>query len=202
MTTTWSDSKCHQCGHDCSEYEQFSGLCAACQTEAEEVVDGEVVETGMAVVPYTGEALALPEMTEEQLAVVLDAARQFERMQMRDFKKVVQAEILGRMDRRAASGEDGAWTIHAEGGWTLQGDSPDRTEYPVDELRKALEKLAAAGLIERAAIGNVIVPERYKVAKRKLDQLLKMGGVVKDTIEAVKQPVTRDRAVRVTKEVS
>jgi hypothetical protein len=159
--------------------------------QIEEVIDGELVcET--AVVSYTGEALVPAEMTDAQLAEALDDARLFEQSQLRAFKRALQDEVLRRMDLAGAQGARGAWTIH-DGEWKLTGDSPDRSDYEVEELRAVLHSLADAGLIDSSAIGEVIVPSGWKVAKRPLAQLSKLGGVVKDAIRSCERP-SRGRA--------
>lgn len=168
--------------------------------DVEEVLDGEVVEP-TTVVPYTGEALALPDMSYEQLGKLLDNARVFERSVLSAFKQEVQDEILARMDAAAKEGAAGAWTVHAEGGVKLSGDSPNRTDYEVDTVRRALKQLVAEGEIKEDVIATVIVPERYKVAKRQLTQLLKLGGRVAEVLKECEQPVTRPRRVTVTLEV-
>ena len=71
----------------------------------------------------------------------------------------------------------------------------------VDELRAVLVSLTEAGLIGQDAIDEVIVPSGWKVAKRPLVQLAKLGGVVKDAITSCEQPVTRPRNVTVTREL-
>lgn len=152
--------------------------------------------TELTVVPFTGEALQLADLSYEQLAEVLASCRDWEREQLQSFKADVQAEVLRRMDERAATGETGAWTIR-EGDWKLTGDSPDRTEYPVDELREALAELAEDGLISPAAVDKVIVPSGWKVAKRALTQLMKIPGVA-DRVREVERPVDRPRRVTVT----
>ena len=169
------------------------------EPEPEEVIDGELVpET--AVVPYTGEAIVLADTTDAQLAQALDDARLFEQSRLRAFKRELQDELLRRMDAAAARGEQGAWTIR-DGDWKLTGDSPDRTDYNIDELRAVLASLVEAGLIGEHLIREVIVPSGWKVAKRPLAQLSKLGGVVKDAIKSCEQPVTRPRNVAVTREL-
>lgn len=173
--------------------------------EQVEVVDATPV---FDVVPYTGRALAnedgeavtLTQLTDAQLAAVIDEAKEFALAQLTPFQRAAKDEALRRMDGRAAAGEDGAWTIHA-GEWKLTGDSPDRTEYPVDDLRTVLKGLADAKLIDAAAIDKVIVVDKYKVAKRPLTQLLKVSQTVKDAILAVERPVEKSRNVTVTREV-
>ena len=169
------------------------------EREVDEVIDGELVpET--AVVPYTGEAIVLSYTTDAQLAQALDDARLFEQSRLRAFKRELQDELLRRMDAAAARGEQGAWTIR-DGEWKLTGDSPDRTEYDLEELRGALRVARlCAGLISEDVLGEVIVPSGWKVAKRPLAQLAKLGGVVKDAIKSCELPVTRPRNVTVTRD--
>lgn len=177
------------------------GVDALGDLSAEEVVDGEVVPE-MSVVPYTGEVLVLADMTFAQLGAILDGARTWERAQLRDFKRSLEEEILRRMDANAAAGVDGAWTVHQDG-WKVSGSSPNQgVEYDVDTLRAALEQLVADGVIEQEAIDKVIVPDGYKVAKRPLGQLLKLGGTVRAAIEAVEQPANKTRRVSVSIEAS
>lgn len=169
------------------------------EREVDEVIDGELVpET--AVVPYTGEAIVLADTTDAQLAQALDDARLFEQSRLRAFKRELQDELLRRMDAAAARGAQGAWTIR-DGEWKLTGDSPDRTEYDLDELRGVLQSLVYAGLISEDVLGEVIVPSGWKVAKRPLAQLAKLGGVVKDAIKSCELPDSRPRNVTVTREV-
>lgn len=165
------------------------------EPENVEVVDGEIVPE-FAIVPYTGEALDLPALNYTQLAEALDEAGRFEREALRGFKSIVREEVLNRMDEAAACGEDGAWTVRAEGGWKLEGDGPDKTGYDVNLLRTKLEVLRDAGKIKQEAIDKVIVPERWKVAKRPLSQLLKLGGEVAEAIRECEHP--ERRYVRVT----
>jgi hypothetical protein len=169
------------------------------EREVDELVDGELVpET--AVVPYTGEAIVLADTTDAQLAQALEDARLFEQSRLRTFKRELQDELLRRMDTAAARGAQGAWTIR-DGQWKLTGDSPDRTDYDLNELRGALQSLVYAGLISEDVLGEVIVPSGWKVAKRPLAQLAKLGGVVKDAIKSCQLPDSRPRNVTVTREV-
>lgn len=153
------------------------------------------------VQPYTGEVLDLAGLSFAQLGELLDSCREWERAHLAAFKHDVQGEILRRMDERAATGQPGAWTIRA-GDYKLAGDSPDRTEYPLDETRRELESLVRDGLLTEDAIERVIVPTGYKIARRPLSQLLKLGGEVKARLEAVERPVERPRRVTVTWERS
>ncbi|MGA2926513.1 MAG: hypothetical protein ABSG43_11050 [Solirubrobacteraceae bacterium] len=56
-------------------------------------------------------------------------------------------------------------------------------------------------MIGEQAIGEAIVPSGWKVAKRPLAQLAKLGGTVKDAIGSCEQPVTRPRTVTVTRQL-
>jgi hypothetical protein len=170
------------------------------EPSVEGIVDDETVPR-VAVVPYTGEAVVLADMTSAQLAQALDDARVFEQSRLRAFKRELQNEVLRRMDAAAARGEQAAWTVR-EGEWKLTGESPDRTDYEVDVLRSVLESLAHARLIAPDAIGEVIVPSGWKVAKRPLAQLTKLGGAVKDAITSCERPVTRPRNVTVTRDTA
>ncbi|MGA2926512.1 MAG: hypothetical protein ABSG43_11045 [Solirubrobacteraceae bacterium] len=102
------------------------------QAGAETVLDGEGL-AAMVVVPYSGEALVLAEMTAAQLGEAIDDARLFEQSRLCAFKRELQDEVLRRMDGAAAGGKQGAWTIR-DGDWKLTGDSPDRSDYNVEEL--------------------------------------------------------------------
>ncbi|MGA2014173.1 MAG: hypothetical protein ABSH51_27060 [Solirubrobacteraceae bacterium] len=164
----------------------------------EEVIDGDPV-AALTVIPYTGEAIVPSDMTVAEIAQALDDARLFEQSRLRAFKRELQDEVLRRMDDAAARGQAGAWTIR-DGDWKLCGDSPDRSDYHLDQLRGVLASLTHAGLISQSAVGEVIVPAGWKVARRPLAQLAKLGGVVKDAIASCEQPVTRPRAVTVTRE--
>lgn len=169
--------------------------------EEEEVVDGEVVDESVAVVPYTGELLSLREMSFEQLGRVLDEAREFETVTLRGFKREVGDEILERMDANAADGVEGAWTVH-EGGYKLSGDSPNQTEYNLAKLKEKLGELVERGVIKQEAVNKVIVPSGWKVAKRPLVQLAKLGGEIKAAIDECEETGTKPRRVQVSLEVS
>jgi len=159
----------------------------------EEVADGEVV---YAVVPYTGEALVLRELPNEQLARLLDGARDFERAELRQFKQEVQDEILRRMDREAS------WTVHAENGWKLSGKSPGGVEYDVDALRKVLAELLVEDRITAVAVEKAVKakPVEYTVQKAGVNALLKLGGHVQQAIEACQVPSSKPRYVSVSRE--
>lgn len=156
--------------------------------EEVEVVDGEVVpET--AIVPYSGEVLDLRDASDNQLAKALDEARQFEREQLRGFKRGVEQVVLDRMDANAE------WTVHTEE-YTLSGDSPGLIDYDVDELRKALARLVSEGkLSEESASKAITAKTEYTASKRGIGQLVKLGGDVAEAIRACERPRER-RSVR------
>ena len=77
-----------------------------------EIVDGEPV---FAVVPITGEQLALRDLEDVELAGLLDDVREFEQARLRVYKRQLQDELLRRFDQRAC------WTIRADG-WKVSGD--------------------------------------------------------------------------------
>ena len=159
-----------------------------------EVVDAEPVIGEIVAVPWTGEALALTQLTDRQLAEVLDEVREFEAARLRTFKRQVQDEALWRMDAAAS------WTIHTEGGFKLTGDSPARTDIDVDELRAALEDIdVPSSLIEKAIKPK---PIEYVVSRAGLNALRKLGGEVATAIAECERPSTKPRSVRVSRELS
>lgn len=162
-----------------------------------EIVNGEVVPDYLPV-PYSpGEIVSPRDLTDEQLAEVINEAKDFKMIGLALFERGMKNEALRRMDERAARGERGAWTIHVEG-YKLEGDSPNQTEYDVDRLKAALEALVNQGMLGQEAINRVIVPSGWKVAKRALSQLVKLPGV-KEVVDTCEVPSTRPRNVRVTR---
>ena len=162
-----------------------------------EVIDGEVV-TETAVVPYTGEALTLLDMSYIQLAQVLDDAKRFEQEALGPFKREVREEVLRRMDDAAAEGIDGAWTVRAGDGWKLEGDSPNQSDYDVQLLRATLAGLMRDGHVKQEMIDKIIVPASWKVAKRRLAQLLKLGNpAVTEAVRGCER--IKNRSVRVSR---
>lgn len=164
----------------------------------EEVVDGELV---YAVVPYTGEAIVLRDATAPQLAQLLDDCREFERAQLAGFKRAIQDELIRRIDESVAAGVADSWTWHTPAGWKITADNPGRTDWPVDVLRSALQRLILDKKIDPHWLDDIIVPERFKVARKQLSNLLKVAGPNEAAaLRACEQPTARPRAVRVERE--
>lgn len=160
-----------------------------------EIVDAEPV---FDVVPYTGEAITVRDMSDEQLAALIDDAKDFAQVQLSPFQRGLKDEALRRMDEAAARGERSAWTFRA-GPWKVEGESPDRTDYDVDETKRVLLDLATRGLIDEAAVKTVIVPKGWQVSKSGIKQLTKLGGEVKEALEACAHPSTRPRNLSVSR---
>jgi hypothetical protein len=144
--------------------------------------------------PATGETLALDAPT-ERLAQWLDETRDLEQ-RIRSAKRVAYDELLRRMDARAS------WTVR-EGGYELTAPSPGRVEYDPAALYEALHDCVAAGMIEEgaaeAALEAVVT---YKPKARGIQALLKLGGPVRDAINACAHPVEAPRNVRVKRSAS
>lgn len=155
-----------------------------------EEVTGEVVDE-VAVVPYTGEALQLKDLPDEKLAQILDEAKVFEYETLRSFKGRVQAELLRRMDEKAE------WTIHVPG-YTLEGDSPERSEVDVKALQRELKALVDEGhLTQEVADKATREKKEIVVDRRGLKAVLKLGGEVRKRLAPLEVPIPT-RRVRVT----
>ena len=141
-----------------------------------------------AVVPYTGEAIALNAMGDQQLAALLDEIREFTYEHLAGFKRDVQDEILRRMDANAE------WTLRT-GEWKLTGDSPARTEFDVNELRAAL---LVAGCSDELLAKAIVPKTEWVVSRSGLNSLRKLPGLAA-AIESCERPTTRQRAVRVSR---
>lgn len=140
--------------------------------------------------PATGEMFALVDAGDAKLGEYLQAVREWESM-ARLAKQVVSAEIHRRMDAEAS------WT-RRDGPIELVGQSPDRVEYPVDEMRAVLRELAGEGLIsDRAARGALKREVVFTVSKRGVNALLKIGGEVAERIKAVGREPAQARRVTV-----
>ena len=147
--------------------------------------------TNIIAAPHTGEALALRNLSDEQLAQVLDEAAEWERARWRTFRRDLQDEALRRMDAVAC------WTLHTEGGWKLEGDSPARTEIGVSALREALTTAgASAEQLARAIKPPKPAPD--VVDRRGVNALRKLPHLA-DAIERVEVPSSKPRQVRVTR---
>jgi hypothetical protein len=137
--------------------------------------------------PQTGELLELLKAGDGQLGDYLDAVRDWEAM-ARVAKGVVSAELHRRMDAGAK------WTLSA-GDFEIVGQSPDRVEYDVGELRAVLRELLEKELISRdAALAAVKREVVFSVSKRGVNALRKIGGEVAKAIDAIgHEPATARR---------
>lgn len=141
--------------------------------------------------PHTGEALDLGAES-ARLAEWLDTVRDLERT-IREQKTLVAAELHRRMDLAAS------WTLR-DGEWEIRGESPDRTDYAVEELRKALSELVSRGEITQQA-ANAAVTEviSYRPAKRGINALLKLGGHIADAIKTCEMEKTQARRISLSR---
>lgn len=141
--------------------------------------------------PITGEVLDLRTAADVDLASWLDAVRGMEQAQ-RAAKKVVQDELLRRMDRNAS------YTIR-EGDFQITGDSPKpQVHYDVEPLAADLDELVRGGLLTEEARARVIVETvERKVSQREVNKLLNLGGPVAEAVERHRTEAPRDRRVRV-----
>lgn len=155
----------------------------------------EIAPVEYALVPWTGELVALANATDEQLAELLEQAREIEQDALRQLKRAVQEEILSRMDREAC------WTVHA-GRVTLTGDSPNRSDWDVERLRKTLRSLTRSGAISSAAATKAVRRKVvYEASVSGVNALLKLGGTVAERLEECRVPSSRPRGVRVSRHV-
>ena len=142
--------------------------------------------------PLTGEAFALPDLTDALLARLLEDVKEYE-WRLRNVKRAVSDEALRRMDRTAS------WTLHAGEGFTLKGASPAPVEqFDVVALRTDLAQLVADGLISDEAMNNAVEEiVDYKARKRGIDALRKLGGIVAETVNRHASNVEKQRYVSV-----
>lgn len=141
--------------------------------------------------PVTGEVLGLDRPNEDLVQLLADV-REYEAM-LREVKRIVQRELLVRLDR------DGKWTLHLENGLKVSAPSPEPTEE-FDELalRAALLELADEGVLTVEAVDRAIEPVvTYKAHKNGLNALRKLGGRVKAVIDAHASEVVKDRRITV-----
>jgi hypothetical protein len=141
--------------------------------------------------PVTGECIDLAG-PDQDLAGALDRIRQLE-TELRSVKRAVSDELLARMDQAAS------WTIHA-GDLTLTGQSPDRTEYDGARLAQTVDTLVAGGHITSEAAHAAVESEvTWKVKKAGVNKLLKLGGVVAESVSVCAAPDDRPRRITVKK---
>lgn len=143
--------------------------------------------------PTSGEVLDLHTASTLDLAHWRHAVREWED-NARQAKKLVDAEILDRMDRR------GEWTVH-EDGFDLVGSSPEPSDsYDAEALQAGLAELVDVGLIdEDAASAAVEIVTTLKPNRSRISKLRKLGGRVAAVIEAATTQVPKDRRVNVKK---
>lgn len=140
--------------------------------------------------PQTGELLDLNSAEADEIARWIESVREWE-ANARAAKQLASEELLRRMDQAAS------WTLRA-GDYELKGESPNRVEYAIEDLRGTLTNLVASGAItEEAAEAAVKVETTYKPAKRGINALLKLGGDVAEAVSAAARPVERPRRVTV-----
>lgn len=140
--------------------------------------------------PLTGEALTLAS-PDEDLARWLADIREVESV-IRENKKIVQREILSRMDRSAS------WTVRVPG-FKLTGQSPAPVEeWDGVELRTALLGLVDEGLLTIEAVdGAVETVVAYKPRKAGIVKLRKLGGRVAETVDLLARASEPERRVSV-----
>lgn len=139
--------------------------------------------------PATGEAVALDGPTEDLAAHMADI-RQLE-SELREAKALIANEVMQRMDR------DALWTQRV-GPWEVKGESPERVEYDPEALSKTLDDLLEMGAISLGAADAALEEvTTYKPRVRGLNALIKLGGEVKERIEACQRPVDKPRRLSV-----
>lgn len=142
--------------------------------------------------PLSGEVLTLGSPS-EALGDYLADLRELESV-LREHKRVVQRELLSRMDHSVS------WTIRAEG-LKITGTSPAPVEeWDGFELRSELLKLVGDGLLAIEAVDAAVeIVRTYKTHKTGINALKKLGGPVSDTIESLKREVEKERYVSVSR---
>jgi hypothetical protein len=140
--------------------------------------------------PSTGEVIPLDAST-EQLAEWLDQTKEWE-ARLRDAKRLAQGELLRRLDANAR------WT-DLVGEFEIRAPSPSpKVVYDNDELAKTLTDLVAEGLItEEAKDAALELATYWKPKIGGIKKLLKLGGEVKDRVEACGQVESVTRYVSV-----
>lgn len=147
-------------------------------------------ETGLVLVPTTGEQVALNAPTDE-LAAVIDFLRDVKR-QADTAIRVLGDELLRRMDTNAS------WTAKTER-FEIVGQSPTPdTEWNVDALDATLKELIADGEISEDAYDNALeTVVTLKVRKRGIDALRKLNDDIRLRIDSCGTPVEKTRRVNV-----
>jgi hypothetical protein len=147
--------------------------------------------TDMIVSPRTGEVLTLDSSTDD-LGGFLADVRDHE-AQLRDVKRLVNRELVRRMDHAAK------WTVHAAG-LKLRAPSPKPTEeWNGAELRAGLLALVDAGDLAIEAVDAAVeTVTDYKVHKAGINALRSLGGRAAAIVdELATRPPEKERYVSV-----
>jgi len=134
--------------------------------------------------PRSGEVLNLTG-SDEHLVTAFDELREFE-AEVKTVRTAVADELRRRLDRSAL------WTRHV-GRFKVSAPSPEpKTEYDVDRLRDALAEMVGEGLIDQEAASKALKRDvSYTPVIAGIKALKKLGGDVKDAIEACEMEVER-----------
>jgi hypothetical protein len=151
----------------------------------------EVAERAKIVHPATGETLTPSLTATDELARAYREVQDLE-AELKDFKRDIATELLGRMDHEAT------YTVHLGGGRKLVGDGPASDEYDGAVLNDALRPLLREGVIGPVAYGNAVKREvSYKAMKRGVSALLKLGNArVTAAVKSAAKP-PKPRRVRI-----
>lgn len=140
-------------------------------------------------VPGTGEVVDLAGPTDD-LARVLAEIREHEQ-ELRTLKSILAEEVHRRMDTEAK------WTQRTEH-FEVKGESPERVEYDPEALSKTLDDLLEVGAISLGAADAALEEvTTYKPRVRGLNALIKLGGEVRERVEACQRPVDKPRRLSV-----
>lgn len=122
--------------------------------------------TSTVLVPHTGELLAL-DATTDDLAAAIAQIRDHE-AQTAEARRQLEDELLRRLDHENRRSAD-------VGGWHLQADPPNRTDWDTEQLAIALAGLELAGVISPAA-AEAALPRKVerRPDKRELTKLLNL----------------------------
>lgn len=143
--------------------------------------------------PATGEEVDPHTATTDKLAELRDALRDYDET-AKMAKKRIDTVLLSRMDAEAQ------WTVRVNG-FKLTAPSPEpEVQYDGEALYEALARLAADGAISWDAVAEAVERKTvYRPVKAKLSKLRKLGGAVREAIDAHAEEVDRDRRVRVSR---
>lgn len=143
--------------------------------------------------PITGEVLELSAPTPDLAQFIADV-RDAESM-LGEAKRYVSAEIIARLDKGASRKQ------RLENGLEISAPSPQPLEeFDAAGLHEALQQLAIEGVIYETVASEAVVPViEYKVQRRVVNGLRKLGGRVEETINRFVTKVEKDRYVKVTR---